>query len=257
MLQAPQRTSVRGPTFIRLLARLTDVDVSPSRQSLSDRLGQWLDWTHAVALSTTLDGKPSEVGSDAPTFGSAEEDECIRVRASLASAIAGDRTFATAGQRGAEHALAEERRAHEPVDYSVFRQRYLAIQRSMQATTGNLRCRLRDMLAQKTADMAQLAAVDAAMERVLSPREQALLAHVPAMLGDHFERLRQAEQTTLADAQVSEGAPAIAPGAWLDVFRKDVQSVLLAELDVRFHPVEGLLAALRTHSLGRHVQKFT
>lgn len=246
MLQAPQRTSVRGPTFIRLLARLTDVDVPPSRQSLSDRLGQWLDWTHAVALSTTLDGKPSEVGSDMPTFGSAEEDECARVRASLASAIAGDRLFATARQRGAEHALAGEGGAHQALDYSVFRQRYLAIQRSMQAATGNLRGRLRDMLAQ-TADMVQLAAVDAAMERVLSPREQALLAHVPALLGSHFERLRQAEQTALADAQVSGDAPATTPGAWLDVFRKDVQSVLLAELDVRFHPVEGLLAALRTN----------
>ncbi len=151
--------------------------------------------------------------------------------------------------------MAEEGCAHEAVDYAVFRQRYLAIQRSMQAATGNLRGRLRDMLAQRSADMAPLAAVDAAMERVLSPREQALLAHVPALLGDHFERLRQAEQTTLADAQVSEDAPAMVLGAWLDVFRRDAQSVLLAELDVRFHPVEGLLAALRANSLRRHVQK--
>jgi hypothetical protein len=235
MVQAPQRTSVRGPTFIRLLARLTDVDVSPSRQSLSDRLGQWLDWTHAVALSTSLDGKPSAVAFGMPTFGSAEENECARVHASLVSTIAGDRAFA------------KEVGANEAVDYLVFRQRYLAIQRSMQAATGSLRGRLRDMLAQRTADMARLAAVDAAMERVLSPREQTLLAHVPALLGDHFERLRQGEQKVLADAQVSEDAPAIAPGAWLDVFRRDVQSVLLAELDVRFHPVEGLLAALRTN----------
>lgn len=255
MVQASHRTSVRGPTFIRLLARLTDVDVSPSRQSLSDRLGQWLDWTHAVALSTSLDGKPSEAGSDVPAFGSAEENECARVRASLVSTIAGDRTFATSRQHGAEHALVAEEGANEAVDYSVFRQRYLAIQRSMQAATGNLRGRLRDMLAQSTADMARLAAVDAAMERALSPREQTLLTHVPALLGDHFERLRQAEQKALAEAQVSEDAPAMAPGAWLDVFRKDVQSVLLAELDVRFHPVEGLLAALRATSLRNHVQK--
>jgi hypothetical protein len=41
-------------------------------------------------------------------------------------------------------------------------------------------------------------------------------------------------------------AQAVAPNAWLDVFRKDMQSVLLAELDVRLQPVEGLLAALRT-----------
>ncbi|NVJ12466.1 DUF3348 family protein, partial [Myxococcus sp. AM001] len=33
--------------------------------------------------------------------------------------------------------------------------------------------------------------------------------------------------------------------AWLDAFRKDMQSVLLAELDVRFQPIDGLLAALR------------
>lgn len=251
-MQAPQRTSVRGPTFIRLLARLTDADFPPSSQSLPDRLGQWLDWTHAVALSTALDGKPSEAASGVSTFGNAEESECARVRVSLVSAIAGDRAFATTSQR----ALAGEGDVNEGVDYAVFRQRYLAIQRSMQAATGNLRGRLRDMLAQ-TADMAQLAAVDAVMERVLSPREQALLAHVPALLGEHFERLRQVEQKAQADAQLSEGTPAIVPGAWLDVFRKDMQSVLLAELDVRFHPVEGLLAALRTHSLGRHVQKFS
>lgn len=243
MVQAPQRTSVRGPTFIRLLARLTDADFLPSSQSLSDRLGQWLDWTHAVALSTALDGRPSAVGSDVPAFGSAEEGECARVRASLAGAIAGDRAFA------------EEAGAGEAVDYAVFRQRYLAMQRAMQAATGNLRGRLQEMLARKTAEMARLAAVDAAMERVLSPREQTLLARVPALLGEHFECLRQAGQKALADAQATKDTPATTPGAWLDVFRKDMQSVLLAELDVRFHPVEGLLAALRTHPLGSHVQK--
>jgi hypothetical protein len=101
--------------------------------------------------------------------------------------------------------------------------------------------------------MARLAAVDAAMERALSPREQTLFARVPALLGEHFERLRQAEQEILAEAQASEDTSAMAPGGWLEVFRKDVQSVLLAELDVRFQPVEGLLAALRTHSLVSHV----
>ncbi|POS08334.1 DUF3348 domain-containing protein [Burkholderia gladioli] len=40
-------------------------------------------------------------------------------------------------------------------------------------------------------------------------------------------------------------AQASAPDSWLDTFRKDMQSVLLAELDLRFQPVGGLLAALR------------
>uniref|UniRef100_UPI001F4A9EDD DUF3348 family protein n=1 Tax=Burkholderia stabilis TaxID=95485 RepID=UPI001F4A9EDD len=41
-------------------------------------------------------------------------------------------------------------------------------------------------------------------------------------------------------------AAAIVPGAWLDTFRDEMQSILLAELEVRFQTVEGLLAALRT-----------
>ncbi|HYS65580.1 MAG TPA: DUF3348 family protein, partial [Paraburkholderia sp.] len=67
---------------------------------------------------------------------------------------------------------------------------------------------------------------------------------VPGLLAGHFERLRKAEQAALAEAD-AEASAALTPGAWLDVFRKDMQSVLLAELDIRFQPVEGLLAALR------------
>ena len=242
MLQAPQRTALSGPTLIRLLARLTDVDVPESRQSLSDRLSQWLGWTDAIALSSALDGSPPVVAAGARAFGSAEENECARVRAALAHAIADDGAAPVAKRRGA--AKAPENTA--AVDYAVFRQRYLAIQQSMETAIGILRGRLRDMLAARTPAMARLAGVDAAMERALSEREQNLLAPVPALLGGHFERLRQAEQETLAAAQASGDAPEVTPGAWLDVFRKDMQSVLLAELDVRFQPVEGLLAALRT-----------
>jgi hypothetical protein len=84
------------------------------------------------------------------------------------------------------------------------------------------------------------------MERALGSRERTLLATVPELLGGHFERLRHAGQETLTGAQASGDAPAVTSGAWLDVFRKDMQSVLLAELDLRFQPVEGLLAALLT-----------
>ncbi|RYF59210.1 MAG: DUF3348 family protein, partial [Comamonadaceae bacterium] len=39
--------------------------------------------------------------------------------------------------------------------------------------------------------------------------------------------------------------PPILPGTWLNTFREDMQSVLLAELDIRLHPAQGLMAALR------------
>ncbi|HXZ09090.1 MAG TPA: DUF3348 domain-containing protein [Paraburkholderia sp.] len=252
MVQVPQRTAVSGPTLIRLLARLTQTDVPESRLSLSDRLSEWLGWTDAIGLSTALNGQPPAVAAGARAFGSAEENECVRVRSSLAQAITGDGVSGAAKRRGQVRARPEAAVTDAPPDYAVFRHRYLTLQQSMETSIGNLRGRLRGMLAIRTPEMTRLAVVDAVMERALSPRERTLLATIPALLGGHFERLRDAAQKRLAeveaaaDAEASGNPTSVAPGAWLDTFRKDMQSVLLAELEIRFQPVEGLLAALRT-----------
>ncbi|MFM0339235.1 DUF3348 domain-containing protein [Paraburkholderia fungorum] len=280
MVQAPQRTAFSGPTLIRLLARLADADVAESRESLSDRLSQWLGWTDAIALSSALNGsprgghprggqprggqprggRPSVVTAGARADGHPEEAECARVRASLAHAITGDSVSAGARRRGAAQPAPQVDATDGAVDYALFRQRYLSMQQSMETAIGNLRGRLRSMLATRTPAMTQLAVLDAVMERALNSREQSLLASVPVLLAGHFERLREAAQAALAEAEANAnadvnadanpdaagGAAKVKPGAWLDVFRKDMQSVLLAELELRFQPVEGLLAALRT-----------
>lgn len=224
----PHRATVGGPTFIRLLARLADVDVAPSSQSLSDRLSQWLDWNRALALSSALDDPPAPADTGAPA-GEHLQAECARAREELIAGIRSDPVLAPIR----EHTVAvDESRTHDgkPADFGVFRQCYLARQRAMQSTTGRLRGELRTALAQTSADMAQLAAVDAVMEQALSPREHALLANVPGLLANRFERLRES-----------------ASPVWLDTFRRDMRSVLLAEFELRFQPVDGLLAALRTH----------
>ncbi len=243
MAKAPPRASVPGPAFIRLLARLTDADIPASRHPLSDRLSQWIDWNRAIALSRALDGRlpVAEAGADAPGFDSAEEDECARARAALADAIAAGPQPSGPGQRGGTHLPAGEGAAEPTIDSSGFRQHYLSMQRAMLTATGRLRGRLRDLLARESADMARLAELDAVMEMTLSPREQRLLAAVPGLLEAHFDRLREAAQGAPADAPVAEPSP-----AWLETFRRDMRSVLLAELDFRFQPIEGLLAALRT-----------
>jgi Protein of unknown function (DUF3348) len=244
MVQAPQRTAFSGPTLIRLLARLADVEVTESRQSLSDRLSQWLHWTDAIALSTALSGNVPAVPPGARAPGSAEETECARVRGTLVNAIAGGAPAAK--RHGAAKTSAHGAPMDAAVDYAAFRQIYLSMQQTMETGIGNLRSRLRAKLSAGTPGTSRLAEVDAVMERALGARERSLLATVPGLLGGHFERMRKAERETLTDAQPPEDAPVVKPGAWLNVFRKDMQSVLLAELDLRFQPVEGLLAALRT-----------
>ena len=215
MASPQQRTAVSAPAFVRRLARLGDLDLPSAAPGLSERLGQWVDWNRAIALSRALDGLPAP---GRPTARAEDEAaSCARVRATLQAAIRRvDRLDTLPGD-----------------DAGPFRRHCLELQRSMQAATGQLRGRLRDALARGDADQARLADVDAVMEMTLSPREHALLALTPDLLCRRFERLRQAHAND-TDA------------LWLADFRRELQDVLLAELDVRFHPIDALLAALRS-----------
>ncbi len=222
MAQVSQRTGFNGSALIRLLSRLTDIDVRESRQSTAAQLSQWFGWTDAISLSAALDGSPVTAISSARASGRTEEGECHRVRTALAKAIAKDAVDTA-------------------TDFTPYRRHHLAQQQAMETGIGPLRGRLRAALAARSPAMARLASVDVVMEQVLAARERSLLSTVPALLEKHFKRLQQAGQTT-----PDEPDNGVQPGEWLDVFRKDIRLVLLAELGFRFQPVEGLLEALRT-----------
>ena len=251
MVHAPGRRAFSGPALIRLLARLTDAGFPESDQPLADRLGQWLGWTDAIALSSALGSKPSCAALQARPPDSAHDTLSMRVRTSLTDAI--DRDATLSPRRPGSHA--RNRRDHAPVEaapeYAAFRQSYLALQENMANAIANLRTVLRGMLADRTPEMSRLASMDAVMERVLGVREHNALAAVPGLLAAHFERLRQAELAAGGHAP-AEAPPAtqaadslLKDGPWLDAFRKDMRAVLLAELEIRFQPVEGLRSALR------------
>ncbi|GAB3779604.1 DUF3348 domain-containing protein [Dyella agri] len=215
-----------GPAFIRLLARFGDTDLPRTPPVLTERLAQWFDWNRALVLSRALDGS-LPVAGDGQDFDDAQDAECVGVRQSLVQAIDADIAPAS--------------------DYQPYRQHCVAAQRAMQAATGLLRGRLRDMLARQSPAKARLAEVDAVMEATLSPRELMLLARVPGLLGLHFQRLRDAGAPSRAGADAPDDFPATpAASPWLARFRQDMRMALLAELEVRFHPIDGLLAALRT-----------
>jgi hypothetical protein len=279
MMEAPRRATVRGPTFIRSLACLTAADLPQPTRSLSDQLSLWIDWTHAVALSTALDRQPAAGVLDERTLSSLDEHECARVRSALADAIAGDRAF-SARPSGPGRSAAEQAFAEESLDFPFYRQRYLAMQQGIEACVGRLRERLRARLALRSDGLERLAALDTVMERALSRRERTLWSAGPVLLGQHFERLREAarhgaeaptpevpastvpaSEVPASEVAASEVAASEVPScevptsevprfeepasdAWLEVFRNDMRKVLLAELDVRLQPAQGLLAAL-------------
>ncbi|RYY69444.1 MAG: DUF3348 domain-containing protein [Comamonadaceae bacterium] len=223
MVQASQRTDFTGPGLIRLLVRLSEINPRESGQTFADRLSQWLGWADAISLSSALDGSPAAAPAGVPTTTSIEEAQCARVRSALAAAIAEDMRSAS---------------AEMSTDFAPCRRRYIARQQAMHTSITALRGRLRETLAARSPAMARLASMDAVMEQVLGAHEHRLLATVPALLEKHFKRLppdRQAPSDTFPDA-----------------FGRDMHSVLLAELDIRLQPVEGLLAALRSHPPTAH-----
>lgn len=204
---ARTRTDFTGSVLVRLLVRLTDIDVPESRHGFADRLSRWLGWTEAISLADALDGGSSGAAASTSGAPSAEERECARVRSVLIKALA-------------------ENAVGAATEFPAFQRRYFAKQQAMENGIGPLRTRLRAALAARSPALARLAAVDAVMDKMLSARERSLLAGVPALLEKHFERQRQAE-------------------GGLAAFGTDVDAVLRAELEVRMQPVEGLLEALR------------
>lgn len=241
MAKASPRAPVPGPTFVRLLARLAQTEVSRPPPALSERLNQWFDWNRAIALSKALDGRLPEP-PDSADFDPAVAAECAQARATLQDSIAGGLDAAPP-----RRISAAERDAHG--GYAPYRQHCLAVQRAMQVSTGTLRGRLRDMLARQSPAKARLAEVDAVMEATLSPREHGLLATVPALLGLRFAALQDSPPPGVAPPAAADSSDDTVPASaspWLAMFEQDLRTALLAELDVRFHPIEGLLAALRT-----------
>lgn len=211
------------------------------RQPLAERLAPWLGLTDAIALAAALAPAPTRAAapagalSAAPAPAAAGDDAAAaaRLRERLAAGLADAVAPPPARRPGAGAA-----RAEDETDFTPHRRRYHARQQAMALAVAPLRAHLRERLAARSPALARLAAVDAVMEQALAERERGLLAGVPVLLAQRFEQLRQAAAEAPA-TPATPGAP-----AWLVTFRHDMHQLLLAELDHRWQPIEGLLAAL-------------
>lgn len=233
--------------LVRSLSRLSVVDVADSNQPLAERLGQWLDVANAIALFSALNpgsARTTTAASGTPSPGGvAMPDELARARTALANSI----TAATSDKariklpRPTPGAPVEVQ-----ADFTPYRRYYMAQQRNMAASIGPLRIKAREALASCSACLRQLAELDATLAQALDIRESDLLATAPALLERHFGKLRQAHLAALAESG-TEDDPAqwLLPGQWLAVFCRDLQDMLLAELELRLQPVIGLIEAHR------------
>jgi hypothetical protein len=240
-----RRTPLTGSTFIRALAALDDVPALAAPDAFAQRLAQWFDWTHAFSLSAALGDTGARL--DAPAFGgqgalSADEREFARVRAALAKAIADAPAGGAEPRRIARPLAGAVAPAAVPADFASYRQRYTKCQLAMETQIVPLRRRLRSTLADRSPALAKLAELDSVMEQVVGAQERTLLATVAGRLEPRFEQLRGTRDELSSGAAASQVLP---PGHGLERFHQEMRGLLLAELDLRLQPVEGLLEACR------------
>lgn len=230
---------------------MAELEPAASKQAVGETLSRWLGWTDAIALSGALNAPattPSARNRAVPAGNG--QSEVARLRAALTRSITEDRMPVEPVRRASlPGGAVDSTRADSKADFALYRRHYAAKQQAMESSIEPMRERLRAMLTDASPSMARLAAVDAVMAPVVGAQERAVLFAVPGVLEVRFERLREQHQRERAEAALADEPDDpeqwSRPGGWLDVFHKDMQRVLLAELDLRLQPLEGLLEALR------------
>lgn len=234
------RTNFSSSRLVRLLGDPSSAAVNTSRQDSVERLSLWVGVFDAVTLHARHQSLPTlaeETAPDAPSPRTlAVEEQFDQVRAVLVKAITAKEPPSTSGQRARIPVVQTAPPPEASADFAPYRKRYLDQQRNMELMISPLRAHVRQTLAAASPPLRQLAALDAAWEQMLVDREQKLLSTVPVLLKRRFEHLRTSHAH-------DDPALWLQPGGWLDVFGKELQEVLLAELDVRLQPVMGLMEA--------------
>ncbi len=245
MTRTQTRTNLHRSSLVRILADLGLVDTAAPSGAFAEQLSQWIDISSAIDLRAAHMASP--VARSTSSVAPALETELARLRSALEAAITRRPAPGAARTRmdmpwPKPGAPLEWASAYEP-----YRRYYLAQQRDIDLKIPPLRSRIREALAGASPALGQLAALDAALDGVLSAREGPLLASLPGLLEKHFKQLQQQHLERLNAAQQADNPDHwMDQGGWLAGFCNALQSLLLAELELRLQPSLGLLEALNS-----------
>jgi hypothetical protein len=244
MTRALPRTNFHSSELIRCLTDLAIVDAVEPGPAFAEKLGMWIHFADAIALSAVHGDGPAGAPSAAAGPDAAVTREFERIQARLTHSIinSGAPGLASAHTRLPTPVLAL------PLDiaasFTSYRRFYEAHQRDMEMSIQPLRVNVREALANASPRLRKLAELDAVLEKILRERESKLLAMIPLLLKKRFTDLFHTHQQQLVDTRQDDNPVSwTRPGGWLARFCADLQMLLRAELALRLQPTAGLLEA--------------
>ena len=242
MTRTLPRTNFHSSQLIRCLAELDLLEGVEPTSDFAEELGQWLHFTDAIALSSVHESGMAKVAVQSPALRQATGTRLVtefeRIRAYMVNSIT-----KSCSPTGANTPIKLPLPDPE-VSYTPYRRFYEAHQRDMELSVDPLRVNLRAALANASPGLRKLAELDVVMDKFLRAREGHLLARVPALLQKRFLAQYAAHQDQLAaNGQPDNPAAWMHPGGWLASFCQNLQTLLLAEVELRLQPSAGLLEA--------------
>jgi len=248
-----QQIDLHGTRLVRFLSELAVSDVEFSHENFSERLGRLIDFGESMRLSALHDKLPGMHFEAGPISCESLKEEVLRLRMSLVQSVV--RSFASVS--GAGRIKLPTLNAATPFDklatFEPYHRFYAAHQREFETRIQTLQLGIRQKVSGVSKELAQLAALDEAVRDTLSIHSRKQLAVIPQLLGKRFDLLWREYQSH------QEGsAPAVSedqseqeilktwtrPDGWLHRFFKEMQGLLLAELELRLLPVLGLVEAV-------------
>lgn len=243
------RTNFNSSQLIRTLTDLALVEAVEPGIAFAEKLSLWVDFADAITLCAA-----HSAGDSGPWAATAVP----RSTASKTTLAAFEHARATAVQAITASCSTPAGRTRNPLpapkpgtpfedatNYEPYRRFHHAHQREIEGLVRPLRAKVRDVLATASPALRQLATLDAALDGILSERESVLLSSLPLLLAKRFEQSLANHRQRLAQAPVADNVDSwMKAGGWLGQFCKELQAVLIAELDMRLQPTLGLLEAL-------------
>lgn len=224
------RSDQGSSRLVRLLGAWTPQPADPHDADLAARLAQWISAFDAIGLKAAHEAVRTRAAEPVVALAARRRPSAQALRADVERV------------RGAlVHAIAQPLSAQGDADleagFAPFHRRHQDLQRQMEQMIRPLREHVRLAVSRGSARLRQLATLDAALEHVITPREQALLPGVATRLSRRYEQLRR-----------GHGAQDGDQAAWLAGFAETWRQALRAELDLRLEPVAGLVDALTDDS---------
>ena len=202
-----------------------------------------------AALHDRLGGMIVEPGAASVD---AAREEFLRVRMSLMRSVVGSFSQAAGPARIKLPSLEAGVPLDKLASFEPYHHFYAAHQREFASRIQALQLSVRDAISALSAELAQLAALDEALRDSLATHTRKNLAHIPKLLARRFDFLLRENQSHQDNQDMAEPVNQpdedilgtwIRPNGWLGRFFKEMQGLLLAELELRLLPVQGLVEA--------------